>query len=359
MKTKPSAFLLFAAIGIALGNGSLINAQTVPGESAVIDGFVIRDGRTYQVRNGQATPVGQDQVLRITPQGEIIGFDGQRRELSERTMLTLDGRVIPAPPGTVYATPQALPSGPNNQLSDNRADQPDVTGENVSGLAPGSPDAARSSAVDCTEGTGSANSNQPMNRVEGTSAPLTTGDNRGGPNYNNNDGFVNPALVPQQVIPTDQNGNNAATNNATNTNATQAGGATGANATTPNQQSNGAQGRTMTNQSSSSGQTQPQQRATNNPNAQPTTGPGSNNDTGAGTTDNNPNNSATPNAPDPTERPNSSNARSGNSGSSNNGGSNTSSGAGTGSGSSSGSSSGGSSSGASGGSSGGATGGVR
>jgi hypothetical protein len=116
-------------------------ASTTPDvNSAAPDGFVMINGKVHVVHQGQAVPLDREMTLRVTPTG-ITGFDQRPRNLTGENMLTMDGRVVPAPQGLVIAPPL-----PKINAEDARHLDSGVAGENVSGLAPAQP-IRRSAAV--------------------------------------------------------------------------------------------------------------------------------------------------------------------------------------------------------------------
>ncbi|HYF35176.1 MAG TPA: hypothetical protein VD994_07820 [Prosthecobacter sp.] len=112
------------AISPAAGPTTAVNA-------ALPEGFIMINGKVHMVQKGRAVPLNQELTLRVTPTG-ITGFDQTPRTLSNDTMLTMDGRVVPIPEGLVIAPPPP-------RISDEAARNLDagVSGENLSGLAPG------------------------------------------------------------------------------------------------------------------------------------------------------------------------------------------------------------------------------
>jgi hypothetical protein len=62
------------------------------------EGFFVRNGIAYGVRNGQITRVTKEAALRVTPT-RIVGFDGMELVLPPGMMLSVDGRHVPIPSG--------------------------------------------------------------------------------------------------------------------------------------------------------------------------------------------------------------------------------------------------------------------
>lgn len=387
MKTK--TFALIAVMGFACVGASAQSPSTTP------DGYVMRNQQIYVIRNGQATPLEGDVTMKITPAGQITGFDGQSRQLSESVMLTVDGRVLPVPPGTVFP---ATPSAPAviDRFADRRAQLQNDSGDNRSGLAtaPSGSSGNQSSSTTSTTGVMPNENSGFSGAVEGSQVPLGNGNNNGGGNnafplYNNGViPVVTDPAIPGSTINGNTNPNNSTlqsnvpvvdplTGQATiqssgNTPVNNAAGSmndSNANPNTGDQINNNANGSTNNNFNPNQGQPVPSAGMNNNNNQ----GSQNQNQNQQDQNRNSETNNNVNRSQGPEDRQNSSNATSPNRNSSNNndnrdagttsgsqsrGGSNNNSSGSSGSGSSSGSGAGSSSSGGGGGGSGASSGGV-
>lgn len=378
MCMKTTTFALIAVMGFACVGASAQTSSTTP------DGYVMRNQQIYVIRNGQATPLEGEVTMRITPEGQITGFDGQSRQLSESVMLTVDGRVLPVPPGTVFP---AAPSAPAviDRFADRRAQLQNDSGENRSGLAaPASASSTQSSSATGSSGAMTNGNTGTLGGVEGSQVPLSSGNNNGGgsnafPLYNNG---VTP-VVTDQVIPGSASSANANPNNSTlqsnvpvvdpltgqatiqgNMPVNNAAGSTNESSANPNsgnQINDNANGGTGNNLNPNQGQPVPSAGMNNNNQGNQNQNQNQQDQNSSSDTNNNANRSQ-----GPEDRPNSSNATSPNRNSNNNdsqgttgsqsqGGSNSNSSGNSGAGSSSGSGSSSSGGGGSGASSGGVT----
>jgi hypothetical protein len=121
--------ICFLATCLAAFSTSVSVAQNAPPP----EGFVMINGKVHIVQQGQAIPLDRELTLRVTP-GGIMGFDQLPRTLTTDNMLTMDGRVVPAPAGLIVAPPAPKLSAEAARNLDSG-----VTGENISGLAPAQP----------------------------------------------------------------------------------------------------------------------------------------------------------------------------------------------------------------------------
>jgi hypothetical protein len=202
MKTKTFAFSALLAVGLAQIS-PLFAQSDLPGGSTTADGYVVRNNQIYQLRNGQATPLVNEVTMSIKPSGEITGFDGQTRRMSENTVLTMDGRIVPAPPGVVFPAP--LPgANADGRALDARRSQPAVTGENVSGLAPGNPGMRSGTSANAAASSSQGAGNN-ATTVQGTEVQLERSDRTGG---QTNSDAVNAGIVePVTGLPYGNNRN--------------------------------------------------------------------------------------------------------------------------------------------------------
>src|SRR5262245_53908965 len=72
------------------------NSTVIPANPPIVvgqDGFVIVNGRVYQIRGGQATPVQREMSFVVTPT-KITAFDGRAVVVPEGQMITTDGRLV-------------------------------------------------------------------------------------------------------------------------------------------------------------------------------------------------------------------------------------------------------------------------
>lgn len=122
----------------ALVGAAFTLGQTTPPASGVEDGITVVNDRAYVLRNGQATPLSGNLTWTISPDGVVTGLDGQKRKLSDRTLLTMDGRIIPAPPGVVFPAAPTAPADFGREAVQGPA-RSGTRGENLSGLAPENP----------------------------------------------------------------------------------------------------------------------------------------------------------------------------------------------------------------------------
>lgn len=248
------------------------------------DGFFLRDGNVYVIRNGAFSLVTKEQVLRIEPNGTVTGFDGRTWQIPAGQILTTDGRIVPVDPSLLT-------------LDDRTRASTTITGENRSGLAPagsGHPiSPPGSTAVP-------ANAEDGFSQVPNSSGRNRNATNRGGGSSTLVDPGVSTFVEGQPIGTASTNQQSTGTNaNRTNTTGTTTNSnatpnqrtstgtnvnpnATGASSTaTPNQLNSrgtntgvNSQSTATPNQRASSGLAAPQNRNTN------TTGTGAQSTTG-------------------------------------------------------------------------------
>jgi hypothetical protein len=114
-------FLLLATAAFAQDPGPpglAPNSTAIPATptvQVVQDGFVIINGRVFQIRGGQATLVQREMSFRVSPTG-ITGFDGRPVIVPDGQMITTDGRLVPLPAGVngLPVAPRTVPPGAPN-----------------------------------------------------------------------------------------------------------------------------------------------------------------------------------------------------------------------------------------------------
>ena len=153
--------------------GAPVTATTEPqppattvSPSALPDGFAMKDGSVYIIKNGVPTRVTQEQVLRIAPNGMITGFDGQTWLIPTGQMMTMDGRAVALDPA-IFTMEERARAAAN------------VTGENRSGLAPSSTTGQRtiispaSSSADSSSSVPTTQSNRRGSSSNGSGSAST------------------------------------------------------------------------------------------------------------------------------------------------------------------------------------------
>jgi hypothetical protein len=176
-------------------SGTAAATTTTPTSTAVTpipDGFFLRDGKVYVIRDGAFSLVTNEQVLRIQPNGTVTGFDGRTWQIPAGQILTTDGRTVPVDPSLLT-------------LDDRTRAATTITGENKSGLAPagsGHPISPPGSA------SAPANTSDGFSQVPNSTGRGRTATNRGGGT------FVDPGVT---TLIDGQNPNATTTNQQTTT----------------------------------------------------------------------------------------------------------------------------------------------
>ena len=176
---------LFALFALPRANGQTAQSNststaTVQATTAALDGFVVVDGVIYAVQQGRATILPESLRLSGTAQG-INGFTQLIGSLKAGFMLTLDGKMIPAPANLMFSNTTAPAVVPTNGTDANGRTIPGLNSNGTTNTDNGRDANGRTIPGLNANGTTSTNYGRDANgrTIPGLNANGTTSTNNG------------------------------------------------------------------------------------------------------------------------------------------------------------------------------------
>jgi hypothetical protein len=122
--SSAAAFALATALTFSPHDVSAQNASNPPQNPAAFpssatpptiqEGVTVMNGTAYSVHAGKPTPITQDLVLRVSPNGTITCFDGRTYALPQGVLMTLEARFAPVTSSNVPLPPVGNGAGNGN-----------------------------------------------------------------------------------------------------------------------------------------------------------------------------------------------------------------------------------------------------